>query len=183
MTIGEDTTPEPPRAVAHWGLAIAAAFMVIASMALSARPLMFGTFNNVAPAGAVPSGVALTDYGDDWSVIIHRSDWRLPIAAALGYLRERPARLGWIVHEWSLFSLPLFATRQSDLAAVKEDAYGYRLVGLTDAERAAVTAKGGPGVFPFWRYCWGLLAVAAVAAAIWLEFRWQARRRAVLGLM
>lgn len=175
---------EPPRAVAHFGLLILVGFMVVASLLVSTRAPTLASFNNVAIAGPVPAGVKLTDYGDDWSVLIHRSDWRAPVAALLGHTtRGRPPRLGWVVREWSFLGLPLFATRQGDLAAVKEDEYGYRLVGLTNEEQAAVAAKGGPGLYPFWRYSWGLLAIAAVAAWVWLEFRWQARRRAALGLI
>ena len=176
-------TVEPPRQVGHFALLIAAAFTLIISAFASGRPMALGGFNNVAVVGSPPAGMRFA-WAEDWSVVIHRSDWNPAIAKALGRTGEgQGPRLGWIIREWSFFSLPLFAWRQSDLSLVKEDAYGYQLSALTDEERRTIEQRGGPGLFPFWRYCWGLLVPLAVAAAIAMEFRWQARRRAMLGLI
>ncbi|WP_419809175.1 hypothetical protein [Sphingomonas sp.] len=183
MTTAEHEPREPVRQVWHFALLALVGFMVIACLALSGRAPLLTSFNNVAPAGPVPAGI-VPDYGDDWSVIIHRSDWNARAATLLGRTGEgNPLRMGWVVREWSFLGLPLFATRQGDLAVFKEDSYGYRLAGLTEDQRAAIERRGGPGWFPFWRHCWGWIAVAAVAVFAWAELRWQARRRAVLGIM
>lgn len=157
--------------------------MVIGSLVLSSRPPTLASFNNVAAAGPLPPGF-VSAYGDDWSLAIHRSDWKPDIAAMLGLPgKARTPHLGWVVREWSFLGLPLFAYRQSDLAVVREDEYGFRLAGLTDDEAHAIARAGSVRWFPFWRYSWGLLAAAFVAVWIWLELRWQARRRAILGLI
>lgn len=176
-----DEPREPPRAVAHFFFLVLVGFMVIGSLALSARPPILASFLNVAPGRAAPAGVADPV---DWSLTIHRSDWRPGVARLLGRIRTAPApRLGWVVREWSFLGLPLFAIRQSDVSVYREDEVGYRLAGLTDAERQAVERAGGAGLFPFWRYVWGWIAVAAVALFAWAELRWQAWRRAILGIL
>ena len=173
---------EPPRQVWHFGLLLAVMFVLLVSHLVSARPMMIASFNNVAPAGDLPP--AVTDVMDDWSAVIHRSDWKAPIARALGHAaNDRRVRLGWVVREWSFMTLPLFAWRQSDLAAFREDLYGYRLLGLTDGQLGAIERSIGRPWFPWWRFAWGWLVIAALAAFIWAELRWQARRRALLGLI
>jgi hypothetical protein len=175
--------PEPPRQVAHFALLILVGFTIAGSVILSGRAVTLASFNNVAPGGPAPR--ALTPVSsDDWTVIIHRSDWKPPIAKLLG--RDgagQPPRLGWIVREWSFLSLPLVAYRQSDLAVFREDGYGYRLSGLMPDQIAAMKRSGQPPWFPWWRYTWGWLAVAAVAGFAWAELRWQAKRRQMLGLI
>lgn len=174
---------EPPRQVGHFSLLIAAAFLLFISAFASGRPMALGGFNNVAVVGPPPAGMRFA-WAEDWSVVIHSSDWRPAIAKALGRTgEEQGLRLGWIIREWSFFSLPLLAWRQSELTLVKQDAYGYQLSALTEEERRAIEQRGGAGPFPFWRYCWGLLVPLAVAGWVWLEFRWQARRRAAMGLI
>lgn len=174
--------PEPPRQVWHFPLLIALAFVILVSHLVSDRPMMIASFNNVAPVGDLPP--AVTDVIDDWSITIHRSDWNGPVALALGRTGDgRRVRLGWVVREWSLMTLPLFAYRQSDLAAFREDMYGYRLLGLTPGQlRVVATATGTPW-FPWWRFAWGWLAVTALGLFVWAELRWQARRRALLELI
>lgn len=171
---------EPRRQVWHFALVILFGFAVIASELLARRPLLYGAFNNVAPAGVAPASMA----PDDWSLIVHRSDWNPPVAALLGHARaDRPARIGWTVREWSLLSLPLIGWRQSDLAVFREDAYGYRMAGLTDGQRVALARTDAVGRFPWWRYIWGWLPLAALASFVRAELGWQARRRALLGIM
>ena len=176
-------TAEPPRQVWHFLLLVPVAFALLASALLSGRPVLLASFNNVALAGPAPAAV-VPDFGSDWSAIVHRSDWRAPIAQALGHpdLR-RPPRLGWPVRQWSFLSLPLGAYRQGPLLAAKEDGYGYRLYGLTDEQIGAIDRAGATPWYPWWRYGWGWLVIACVAAFAWAELRWQARRREMLGLI
>ena len=173
---------EPPRQVAHFVLLVFVGFLTVASLMLSTRGPTLASLNNVAPAGAAPAGV-VPPIGDDWSAVVHRSDWNPAAATALGRTGlGEGVRLGWVVRQWSFLGLPLFAFRQGELAAFETDAYGYRLVGLTPEQLAAVDRAGTPW-FPWWRFAWGWLAVAAVAGFAWAELRWQARRRAILGLI
>lgn len=135
---------EPPRAVAHVAWLVLGGFMVVASLLLSERAPTLARFN-VAPGGPVPAGVPHV-FGNDWSLVIHRSDWRPAIAKALGRTdEEQPLRLGWVVREWSFLGLPLFAYRPSGLAAYRTDRYGYRVSALIVDEVAAIRARGGPG--------------------------------------
>lgn len=176
----EHDVTEPPRQVWHFALIVLFGFAVIVSQVAGRRPLLYGMFNNIAPAGEAPAAMR----PDDWSVTIRRNDWSPPIAALLGFTRpERPARLGWAVREASLLSLPLFAWRQSDVAAFTEDGYGYRMAGLTQEQRAALDRRGAVGWFPWWRYVWGWLPLAALVGFIWAELRWQDRRRALLSII
>lgn len=176
--IGDDDEREPPRQVWHFALIVLFGFAVIGSELLARRPLLYGAFNNVAPAGVAPA----TMRPDDWSLTIHRSDWAPPIAMLPGHARaDRPARLGWVVREWSLLSLPIAGWRQSNLAVFTEDGYGYRMAGLTPEQLRK--AEGGVGWFPWWRHLWGWLPFAALAGFVWAELRWQARRRELLGII
>lgn len=177
---------EPTRQVWHFGLLVAFVFALIASHLLARRPLMVASFNNVAPAGALPASVRADLAAwqlSDWSIVIHRSDWTPPVARLLGHTRAGPPRLGWVVHQWSVLTLPVVGWRQSDLAVVLEDDYGYRLSALTPEQRAAVDKAGAVGWFPWWRVGWGWLPIALFAGFAWGELRWQARRRALLGVM
>lgn len=178
----EDEPREPPRQVWHFGLLVLVGLMIMASLALSKRPPILASFNNVAPAGRPPAGT-VPPIGEDWSAVIHRSDWTPMAAKLLRRLGEgEGVRLGWVVREWSFLGLPLLAFRQGELAAFETDSYGYRLAGLTVEQQAAVERAGTPW-FPWWRFAWGWLAVAAVAGFGWAELRWQARRREALGLI
>lgn len=178
--MSEDEGREPPRQVWHFALIVVAAFALLASAFLGSRPLLYGMTNNVAPAGTAPAGL----WPDDWSVTIARRDWNAPASALLGHGRPgRPARLGWVVREATLLSLPLGAWRQSDVAVFTEDAYGYRLAGLTPEQLADLDRRGAVGWFQWWRFVWGWLPLAAFAGFVWAELGWQARRRALLGLM
>ncbi len=173
---------EPPRQVWHFFLLAAAVIVITASHLVSARPLMISSFNNVAPAGDLPATV--TDVPDDWSALIQRRVWKPPFAAMLGHHADaRRIRLGWVVRGWSFMTLPLFARRQSDLAAFRETPYGYALFGLSTEQLRQVDAAGATPWFPWWRFTWGWLVLAAVAGFGWAELRWQARRRAMLGLI
>ena len=176
---GED---EPPRQVWHFALLVLVGLTVVASLALSGRSPLLSSFNNVAPAGAPPAGV-VPPIGEDWGTFIHRSDYRPAAAKLLGRMGEgQGVRLGWVVRQWSFLGLPLVGYRQGELAAFEENSGGYKLVGLTDEQRAAIDRAGAPW-FPWWRVGWGWLAVAAVAGFAGAELRWQARRRAALGLI
>lgn len=175
-----DDTAEPPRQVWHFALVVMFGFALVVSQFAGQRPLFYGMFNNVAPAGEAPAAMR----PDDWSLTIRRSDWSPALAALIGYTRpERPARLGWVVREGSLLSFPLFAWRQSELTVYTEDGYGYRMAGLTTEQRAAVERAGAVGWFPWWRHVWGWLPLAALAGFIWAELRWQDRRRALMGII
>ena len=169
---------EPTRQVWHFALLVFAAFAMILSQAVARRPVLYGAFNNVAPAGTAPASVA----PDDWSLTVHRSDWSPMVAGLLGHTRaDRPARLGWTVREWSLLSMPLAGWRQSDLAVFTEDDYGYRMAGLTPDQHAALDHMAG--WFPWWRFVWGWLPLAAFGGFVLAELRWQDRRRALSGVM
>ena len=175
---------EPTRQVWHFGLLIPVLFAVITSHWLAARPLMIAPFNNVAFAGPAPRGLVSAYGEDEWSVVIHRSDWSPPVAAALGHTGPgRPPRLGWVVREWSVLTLPIAGWRQSALAVVAEDAYGYKLIPLTDAEQQALAARGAVGWLPWWRFTWGWLVIALFAGFVRGELHWQARRRAIMGIL
>ena len=177
---------EPTRQVWHFALLIAFVFVLVGSHLLGRRPLMIASFNNVAPAGQLPASVR-ADLAwwqtQDWSIVIHRSDWIPPVGNALGHTRKGPPRLGWVVHEWSVLTLPVAGWRTSELAVVAEDDYGYRLSALTPEQRAAVDEAGAAGWFPWWRSTWGWAAIALFAGFVWAELRWQAKRRALLGVM
>lgn len=178
--MSEDYQPEPRRQVWHFALLVPAIFAMLASQLLGARPLFYGAFNNVAPAGVAPASMT----PDDWTLTVHRSDWRPPIAASLGHTTpDRPARLGWVVREFSVLSMPIAGWRQSPLAAYREDAYGYRVAGLYADQLAAAARDGAAGWFPWWRFVWGWLPLLAVAAFVRAELGWQARRRDVLGII
>ena len=178
-----DDAPEPTREVRHYALLILFMVTMIVSQFVAQRPLLYGLHNNVAFVGVAPADV-VPDPGEDWSVMIRRNDWRPPIAALLGHGRSgRPVRLGWVVRQGSLFSLPLFGWRISELAVVTEDGYGYRISGLSPDQRAALERRGAIGWLPWWRLGWGWLPFAALAGFVWGELRWQARRRALLGIM
>ena len=175
-----DDLPEPPRQVWHFALIVLFCFAVLISEAVARRPLLYGLFNNVAPAGKAPPELR----PDDWSLTIHRSDWNPLVATLLGHARaDRPARLGWVVREWSVLSLPLAGWRQSDLAVFTEDGYGYRMAGLTEAQRADLDRRGLIGWFPWWRFVWGWLPIGALAGFVRAELHWQSRRRALLGII
>ena len=177
-----DENAEPRRQVWHFALLVAFVWIVFASELLARRPVLYGLFNNVAPAGPAPRGVAPL-FEEDWSAIVHRSDWSPPVARLLGHDRRRAARLGWVVREASVLSLPLAGWRPGDQPAlVVEDSYGYRLTGLTPEQLRAVTTRGLPP-FPWWRCVWGWLPLAAFAGFAAAELRWQARRRELMGVI
>ena len=178
----DDQAREPTRDVWHFGLLALVGFMIVASLVLSTRSPILASYNNVAVAGRPPAGV-VPPIGQDWMTTIHRSDWRPKVALALGRTgKGEGVRLGWIVRQWSFLGLPLAGFRMSTLTAFETDEYGYRVIGLTVDQYAAIDREGTPW-FPWWQVGWGWLAIAAVAGFAWAELRWQARRRAALGLI
>lgn len=182
----EEEPREPVRQVWHFGLLALVGLMVMASLALSARPPTLASMYNVVVRGPLPdTGMAQYRVYNAW---IPKTDWRPEIAARLGRTGAgAPPRLGYLVRQWTFLGLPLVAFRQGDFIAVREDARQYSLGGLYDEEDQALArqpgGKPGFGLFPFWRFCWGWLAVAAVGVFAWAELNWQARRRALLGIM
>lgn len=187
---GTSITDQEPRApvrqVWHFGLLALVGLAVMASVLLSARPPTLASMYNVVLRAPLPR----TQMGQwrAYSVWIPKTDWRPPVAAALGRTGEgAPPRLGYLVRQWTFLGLPLVATRKSDLLVVKEDERQYSLGGTFEEEEQALArqpgGRPGLGLFPFWRFCWGWLAVAAVGVFAWAELRWQTRRRALLGIM
>ena len=177
---------EPVRQVWHFGLLALVGLAVMASLVLSARPPTLASMYNVVFRAPLPR----TEMGRwrAYSVWVPKTDWRPEVAVAIGRTGEvEPPRLGYLVRQWTFLGLPLVATRKSDLLVIKENARQYSLGGMFEEEEQALVGqpdgKPGFGLFPFWRFCWGWLAVAAVAMFAWAELAWQARRRALLGIM
>jgi hypothetical protein len=189
-----DEPREPPRAVAHFALLVLIGFMVVISAALSQRPVTLASLPHIAHVADVPTHRTqeqLRWFVQSYGAWLPKTDWRPPIAAALGRNGDAPPgrlRLGYAVRVWTFLSLPMFAYKEGGYAVYLDQPGQYRALalseeGLADLERETGRRFWAGWFFPFWRYSWGLIAVAALAGFAVLELRWQARRRAILGVM
>lgn len=190
-----DELPEPPRQVAHFALLILVGFLIAGSFVLSGRPVMLASLPHIAFVADVPRHRhedQLATFTAVAGALLPKTDWRPPIAVALGKVGEvgtvRP-KLGYWVRSWTFLGLPMFAVTEGGYAVYLDRPGYYRAVPLGEGGEAELIRQTGGRRFwgswlwSYWRHCWGLLAPIGVAVFAWAEFRWQAKRRAILGLI
>lgn len=189
----QDELPEPPRQVAHFLLLVAVAFLIIASVALSGRPVLRAGVPNLVHVADIPSraGLAqLQNYTEAFGAVLPKTDWRPGIGRLLGRdgSAAGPPRLGYWVRGYSFLGLPLFARKEGGYSLYLDRPGSYRVVPLGDEGLDLLARQAGGRFwqgwwFPWWRFSWGLVAPLLIAAFVWAELRWQARRRGILGLI
>ena len=185
---------EPPRAVAHYVLLALVLLVILATQLVSARGILLGDLPDVVHVADIPprAGLATLDrYVSAYAYTVPDPALRPEVArvfAGAGRPVQTPPRLGYSIRQIVFLGLPFFAYREGGYVLYR--AYpGYRQMaplgadGLELLRRQAGEDLTAGWVFPFWRVGWGWLAVAAVAAFAWLEWRGQVRRREALGLI
>lgn len=189
-----DEPAEPPRQVAHFALLILVGLMIVGSLALSRRPPTLASMPLVVHVADIPPHDALLQLGaytELYGALVPHTDWRPQVAALLGRTgdaTDAPPRLGYWVRQWTFLGLPIFARKESGYSVYFDRPDYIRAAPLSEEGLAQLEKQTGSRFwagwwFPFWRFSWGLLAVAAVGGWVWLEFRWQAKRRTLMGLI
>jgi hypothetical protein len=189
-----DDRREPPRQVGHFALLIFVGLLIVASLALSRRPPVLASLPHIAFVAEVPRHRhedQLAAFAQVYGAFIPKTDWRPDVAVLLE--RDRPQamarlRLGYWVRSWTFLGLPMFAVKEGGYTVYLDRPGHYRAVALGKTGEAELIKQTGSRFWgswwpAYWRYCWGLLAPMAVGAWIWLELRWQARRRMAMGLI
>ena len=187
---------EPPRAVAHYFLLAAVLLVILAAQLVSARGVLLGDMPNVVHVAEIPPRAGretLDRYISVYAYTVPDPGVRPALAIALarrggGAATTSPPRLGYSIREIDFIGMPFFAYREGGYVLYRTYP-GYRqMAPLGDDGLALLRRQVGADltkgwIFPFWRVGWGWLAVIAIAAFAWLEWRSQVRRREAMGLI
>lgn len=99
-----------------------------------------------------------------------------------------PVRLGYNYRTLSLLKLPLLAYRDLGFVLYDDNGMRQRMIPLDDDYMKLLAEEAGEPLgqgyaFPFWRYVWGWLIVAALAAALVSWRHEEAAKRLALGII
>ncbi len=155
----------------------ALALLLAANLYFTDRPWTLTSAPRVAEIAVLPDGPALAALRRDTEIgmgMLPYPNRRTPPAAG-----PMPLKLGWAYREVALFGMPMWGYPEGGLVTYLEMPQGIQ-VALIDPERAALldrlTGERYASLsFPWHRFVWGWLAVAALLA--WVRIgRWEARR-------
>lgn len=166
------------------------ALMILVTNAVASRSILLNNVPDVAhladlPPKALEIAKQRTDY---YGVFMPTS--RLRPALAAGVLSaddwDTP-RLGYSVRQITFLGLPMAAYKEAGEVLYRRKADGFHIYGVDVDGVAGLEKVSGEtiavGIFPFWLYYWGWLAVIFTALFAWFEWRRQVRRREILGLL
>lgn len=182
---------EPQLPVYHYVLLAFVAILILGTNVFAQRSILLNNVPDVAHLADLPpaaGGEAKAREILAWGAIMPTSRLRpqfaralLPADAATG------PKLGYSVRQVTFLGLPFFAYKEAGHVLYVRTPENFRIWPIGDDGVAALEKQiGGKvdvGVFPFWQYGWGWLALLAVALFGWCEWRNQRRRRELLGLL
>lgn len=179
---------EPAPRVAHYMFLVLAALLVVGSFLISRRPVLLANSPDVAPVAIVPLRAepdGVRPYISAFGYHVPKTAWRASASAAPD---TRSLRIGYSVRQVTFLTLPMFAYPEAGYVLYLDEGWANGLAplgkdGLADLEHKAGAPLAQGWIFPVWRYAWGWLFPLAIALFFWRERRWQAERRAMLGLI
>lgn len=192
MTTAAAERAEPRREVAHYVLLALSCLLIIGSVLVSLRPITLANLPVVAPVGPVPpkaDPARLEAYVRAYSVLIPQTDWRPALRDAAGLTGRSGVQVGYSLRQLSFLGLPFFAYPEAGYVLSLDDGGRYIAIaplgseGLEQIERETGATLPRFSPLTALRYAWGWLLPIMVALFVWFELRWQARRRAALGLI
>ncbi len=189
-----DLFEDEPRRPTLQAVLLAAIVMMIGSGILfTGRPLMLSNSPRIDRVAELPASVDRAELAREVVVypywVPQRASFLTRFVASAGAARAQDYPvLGYSVREVTILGLPLFGYTELGFVVAIPGLSSTQATPISDEQLAALDRQAGEKLergwlFPFWKHSWGLLALAAAGLAVWLELRFQAHRRAVLGII